>query len=490
MKMLRNWEATSKKLTGFIEINAHQIARSPIAIVAILALGACTTIKPTSTNIKTADGNSSTINLGGYRSKLPNTGYYTLLEKSTGQTEWSIKKFGTTPIRRTSSDQEVLYISDLAEWAQPAYDYGNATDNPYFNCMALKADGNNYSPCGASKFATVSEASTAFRNAIFIPLSMGAMAGTNRIINTPAISEALQQTGLIDQIKRINEARTETVRALNAADGTVSQRIASTLADARSLPVEATVINETGFPAPSMSNWANRINFLASNPASNTRIKNMFNISGLFDSPREMIEMLDQTRQKIKAAIESKSEAATINISCPDTTIGHLNAKFNCPEHIDTTSVEQKSPIPLKVIYASYNAGKTIPEISPHDKSINVSTKGGMIQIENTTSDFVEIHDVTCYVNNRSETKSWQVNNYLVLPPKSKLLEKDAIKLSAICAPIEDPLNFNRITLPMLTNRTVTFGIAVRYRKAGEATDHTLVDTKTFSVLELVRRQL
>lgn len=318
---------------------------------------------------------------------------------------------------------------------------------------------------------------------------MGTMAGTNRIIDTKAISEALQQTGLVDQIKQISLARADTENYLAFADGAVSRNIAKLIDAAKNLAIEPQITNKTGFPTPENSHWVDRINFSAAKPTTKTLIRNQFKTSGTFGSTAEMLDNLKNIKSSVDTIIESRTNATQINLSCPPTTIERFNTTLNCPAYIDAEAILNKTPIPLFVNYVSYNAGTRTPEIMLRDKAINVSTADGSLQIENITSDFIEVHDVTCYVGPSARTRSWSANHYLSIPPHTHLTDGDAtLLLSETCRPIDAPLTFNRITQSMLTNRNMSFGIAIRYRKAGESTDHTLVDTKTFNALALVQR--
>lgn len=434
----------------------------------------------------TGHGSASALTVG-YR--VPNErgpGHYALLEPA-GE-HWRVLRLAGDLPARSDDKQEILFISRDRQWVQPAYDY--AMKHAYFNCMAFakgqQSDAQGvaaYSPCGASRFAKVDVVGTAGLNAFAVPLTLGLGVGTNRVVDTAAVQAALASTGLLGQLERAQAARQRADRALaqlaRAAADLGSQASAS-------LVFEERVVDESGFFNRTDEKFGRLVRLRQPDPAEPYRTELLRLAKASYADADQFAKAYEAVEQRINALAEALQDAYALDLQCGAQRLGPFSVQLECPSSVPWSAISrgQKVTLLVKVLNA---APRTLaPSLVYGDESLQVRVDDREVQLENRTSVYVEVREVSCYVAGEISTRRWTVaGEYLTLPPRSQL--KPALAQSELCRDAaERKLQLPPLRMADVKGRSLRFGIAVKYRRAGEAVDRTLFQDRNLSLEALV----
>lgn len=199
-------------------------------------------------------------------------------------------------------------------------------------------------------------------------------------------------------------------------------------------------------------------------------------------------------RYKIEASLISDAARTlpndfSIRPVCPQTTSGGYAVAVKCPENIRWRDVESGKKASLKIEIISYTPGTIYPEFLLADKALDIKVSKGVIQLTNLTADYLEIREITCYVNSELTTKKWGLGDYITLPPQSEL--KSALKRDDICRDsVAQMLRLSAVRLRDVIGKNLKFGVAVKYRRVGESSDHTLYQQRSYPLERLVKDTL
>lgn len=436
---------------------------------------------------------NSPVNVGGVQGESPlligyrvpnerGQGFYALLEPASS--EWKILRFGTELPQRTAEAQEILFISHNGRWVQPAYDY--AEKHAYFSCSALSKEPQSavqgvstYGPCGASRFAAVNLAATAGRTVIAVPLTFGLAVGTNRTVDVAAVQAALKSTGLLYQVER---ARTGQQRARAAVENYARASAEIGRQAIKLLAFEQQIVDESGF----YNRTAEPLNrlVLVQQPVLGM---SMAGLPAIHADADEFSAAYLQFEQRINASTAKLPESYELELQCGATQSGAFAVKLDCAPRVRWSDIKQGQKVALTARILKVAPRELAPSFAHGDDALQIRVDGRELQLVNRSSVYLEVREVSCYVDGEIGTRRWgSVEDQLSLPPMGQL--KHPIRQSDVCRDAAArKLQLPALRLEDIKGRSLRFGIAVKYRRAGETVDRTLFQERSLPLDALVR---
>jgi hypothetical protein len=423
----------------------------------------------------------------GYRiPKERGQGFYALLEPVADG--WKVVRFGTETPQRTDESQEVLFVTRDGRWVQPAYDYSEK--HPYFGCMALSKRAQSsdrnvsaYGPCGGSRFASVNLAATAGRTALAIPLTWGLAVGTNREVDVTAVNAALKATGLLEQVERANTAQ----QRVDAAIADLARTATELGRRARSsISYDERIIDESGFFNRTGEHLGNLVRVQQPDPVAVQKAE-LARIPTSYADVNQFLSTYQNLAQRIDTSAATLDESYALNLQCDTAQLGPFSLKLDCPSQVRWADISRAQKVPLTVKVLTVAPRGLSPAFTHSDDTLQVLVGGREFQLLNKSPSYLEIREVSCYADGEISTRRWgSGSDQLTLPPNSQL--KPPMQQSDVCRDSAGrKLQLPPVRIGDVKGRSLRFGIAVKFRRAGESVDRTIFQERALPLEVLVR---
>lgn len=409
-------------------------------------------------------------------------GYHVLLQPQGAA--WQVLRFGTDKPARTQDSQEILFISRDGRWVQPAFDY--AEQHTYFSCSALAKDPalTTYSPCGASRFATVNMGATAARTVLAVPLTMGMATGTNRTVDTAAVQAATESLGLLDQVRRARAAQQQADEALAAHAGAAADLARRARAE---LALDVRVSDASGFYTRGPEPLGRLVQVSAPDIAGPAKAE-LSRIPAQQADAEQFIAAYDAWTQKLKAATAALPDSYALRLQCAGVQSGPFAARLSCDSQARWADIQRGVRPVVQAEVLTLRPGVLSPSHAHADDTLQIRLEAQKLQLINRSAHYLEVREVSCYVEDEITSRRWGGNgsDVLTLPPQGQLkapLRQDELCRDAAAA----RLQLGPVRLQDVKGRTLRFGMAVKFRRAGESTDRTLYQVRSLPLESLVR---
>lgn len=466
---------------------AWPLRLSVLGGVALLSLGlaGCASNQPMKV---TEGGEAAGLSIGYQAPDRRGAGYYGLLQPE--GSGWSLVGLGTEPPQRTRADQEILFVSQDLKLAQPAF--VDKAGEHAFNCAAgpqavpAGVPGlASYSACGSTRFASTMASATVARNILAV-LPTVVTAGTSRSLDRPAVEEALRLSGLMPQLRRVAAAREALDRSLAAL--TQAELALGRRAEAE-VRYDYFVADRSGLfgrPDPALDRL---VQVSLPNLATSWRDE-IGQLSGQTTSADALAAAYAGLAARISSATAALPQTFAVKLQCGATQHGVFALALTCPPQAAWSDIVAGRKVPLVVEVLTATPRRLQPKFLYADDALQVQVEGNGLQLTNRTASFIEVREVSCYVDNEITTRRWtRDGDTLTLPPNGQL--KPALSRNEVCGDAAlRKLQLQALRVTELKGRALRFGVAVKYRRAGEAVDRTLYQQRDYPLEALVREAI
>lgn len=417
-------------------------------------------------------------------------GFYALLEPVAN--EWKVLRFGTELPQRTDEAQEILFITPDGSWVQPAYGYA-FKKHAYFGCavIAKKVQSEvpnvrTYGPCDGSRFATVNVASTAAAQAFLLPISLGLYAGTNRVVDVTAIQAALKSTELLLHARRAVAAQRRVevaIKKLNHAASELGGRAS------KSIVFDERVIDESGFFNRPGDKFGRLVRLQQPNPSESYKTE-LTRMPLSYSDAIQYAAAYEDLEQRIVSATAKLPESYVLDLQCGNSQSGSFAVKLECVPQVRWSDIARNQKVALTARILKVTPRALAPTFMHADDTLQVRVDRREIQLVNRSAVYLDVLEVSCYTDDEISTKRWGAEGgHLTLPPNGQL--KQPLQQSEVCqGSTAGKLELPTLRFEDVKGRNLRFGIAVKFRRGGEAVDRTLFQQRALPLDALVREAI
>jgi hypothetical protein len=404
-------------------------------------------------------------------------GYFVLVEKL--PENWKVVLVSRSVVRRQNSNQEILFISRDTKFVQPFFTEIPLINHAGFHCSAFSDEANKYSPCGASIFSSVAAGSTVLRNLVSVPLTFGIASGTVREVNYQAVAKVVEQTNLIDSVK-ILETKIQQVNTIGSKIASLENQL---LSRAEKDLVATIQVNDPTGLFPKEPKVRVRLSIVDTTRSDgNTVIRNIH--AGQFDDVYRKLDEFVASQDEVIGNLVNKLQ---FKVDCSQNRFGQFTAKAACAETVTAKDALMKVNFPVAIQVLALNVKPLTPRLELDDTNLRASVSDLGLMVQNKSNSFLEIQELSCYVDNEISTKIAQPTSYRSLPPQAAF--KTPVTMGEFCFGLaSQKLAIEPIaSFRAASGRFIEFGVAIKYRKGSDSNYTTLFKKSKISLDEAIQ---
>jgi hypothetical protein len=451
-----------------MEIRAGATLKIAVAyVIAASVLSACAgpsvrTVAPADNGTKLSVGFTNAMN---NRMREGRNVYFVRLKESAGSFV-PVEIASERLVPNNDSEEVLAYVRD-DNWVLPAYDSAALFNAPTgtFQCGPLfQSKKVVYHPCSSgSKLVGASAGASVGRNAVALITTLGLGSGIDYGVDTQKILTILESGDVLAKIERFDSVRQYAAKASNAVaaeDGALS----------KAAQPQIKVVNETGFPTPSITKSALRYSVRRDNGIAPP---NSVELTQSSDPYAPLIAAIDA--QKNQLMLER-----TFAVTCNDSiTVAAFSASQQCANSV-TVRNGILSP-QISVTLKSIDLGVRYPDFQHSDGKIAATIKEGGLVVANLTGQYAEILSLSLYAD--KEIAELEVN--MSLAPGAE--NRDPISMDRLAnRSIREKFTMKGIRLADVRGKSVNYGLAVKYRLGDGNNFQTLHRKVTVPLLSLI----
>ena len=183
-----------------------------------------------------------------------------------------------------------------------------------------------------------------------------------------------------------------------------------------------------------------------------------------------------------RLARDAASGQGIYDVRCDKTSQSGYLFTLSCPAEIKSTG-SQPVPLALSLHILARDFDSLYPDMDIADEALRIAIAGQKVTFENLTPVYLSIGAQTVYFNSQVETNSSEIN----IAPGATVSRP----ISDFVSPaIDIEASFQNMTPDKAKNTSFQFGFAANYSVAGETSDTTLHELRTFNVACAIRNRV
>lgn len=445
------------------------------ALLGTLMVAGCATNVPQ--NVSVNPGSSASVEVRYLAPPARKSGLYALVERAAAGSPWQLRAIAEQPQPRTSTQQEWLFVTLDGRQVSPAYEQMVNPQAP-FNCALIQKAPPElaYEPCGVTALSRVNASATAARNVVSAVVTLGLASGSNREVDVAAVTDVLRDTGLMDGLARLSAAQ---ARLNKQSSDYEAARRRSVDAAVKSLTLRLRVEDDSGLlpagqsPQPLLD-----------------RVQRRAVAAPVSVSPLPAIGSVDERVAALQAQADAWARArealpvqTRVTLGCGASKWRQFDITLRCPADIPPGTQD----VEIVAAVSQYDAPAVRPRLELKDKQLTARTDERGLWWSNQTDAYLEVREVSCYVQSEVITRKLTPAEYIPLAPRSDSRQPE--NWSDFCGSAAgERLKPGLVTAQQLAGKSLRFGLAVKYRKSGDATDRTLFQPqRSYPLLDLVK---